>query len=202
MMKIGSTVLAGCLMMGAAGVGAAPRSQGKAGGAAAKIERGKYLVNFGGCNDCHTPFKMTATGPVRDQEHLLAGHPEALVMPPAPALPPGPWLATMGATMTAWSGPWGTSFTANLTPDKETGLGNWTLQNFVETVRTGRHMGRGRPILPPMPYDQVASLSDDDLAAVFAYLQSIPPVKNRVPQPIPPAPAPAAPTPPPKTASR
>jgi hypothetical protein len=177
---------------------AGPKGGGKLTSAAAKIERGKYLVNFGGCHDCHTPFKMTATGPVRDMERMLSGHPEPLVMPPAPKLPPGPWLATMGATMTAWSGPWGVSFTANLTPDKETGLGTWTVQNFVETVRTGRHMGRGRPILPPMPWEQVASLTDEDLGAVFAYLQSVPAVKNRVPQPVAPAgaaaPAPAATT--------
>ena len=101
-------------------------------------------------------------------------------------------MATIGATMTAWSGPWGTSFTANLTPDKETGLGAWTQQNFVETMRTGRHLGRGRQILPPMPYEQVASLTDDDLGAVFAYLQSLPPIKNRVPQPLPPPAAPAS----------
>ncbi len=183
-----ATALAGATFVPAAG--AAPKGAGRPGSAAAKIERGKYLVTFGGCHDCHTPFKMTATGPVRDMERALSGHPEALVMPPAPALPPGPWMATIGATMTAWSGPWGTSFTANLTPDKETGLGSWTPQNFVETMRTGRHLGRGRQILPPMPYEQVASLTDDDLGAVFAYLQSLPPIKNRVPQPLPPPAAP------------
>jgi mono/diheme cytochrome c family protein len=191
-----SMVMAGALAMTVAGGAlvarseAAPKQAAKSTGA--KVERGKYLVNFGGCHDCHTPMKMGANGPERDMSRALSGHPESLVMPPAPKLPPGPWIASVGATMTAWAGPWGTSFTANLTPDKETGLGAWTLQNFVATMRTGRHMGQGRQILPPMPYEQVASLTDDDLGAVFAYLQSIPAIKNRVPQPLPPPPTTAA----------
>ena len=55
------------------------------------------------------------------------------------------------ATNTAFAGPWGVSFTANLTPDKETGLGKWTEEMFIATMRTGRHQGKGRPMLPPMP---------------------------------------------------
>ena len=58
----------------------------------------------------------------------------------------------MSATNTAWAGPWGVSFTANLTPDKETGLGDWTEEQFIATMRTGKHQGKGRPVLPPMPY--------------------------------------------------
>jgi hypothetical protein len=108
------------------------------------------------------------------------------VLPPAPQLPEGPWVVTVAGSLTAWSGPWGTSFTANLTPDKETGLGLWSLQDFIATIRTGRHLGRGREILPPMPYEQVATLSDEDLGAVFSYLQSLPPISNRVPEPLPP----------------
>ena len=91
--------------------------------------------------------------------------------------------------MTAWSGPWGVSFTANLTPDKETGLGKWTETTFIQTIRTGRHMGRGRPILPPMPYPMYKNFTDEDLKAIFSYLQSIPAIENRVPEPLP---APAA----------
>jgi mono/diheme cytochrome c family protein len=152
-----------------------------------KVARGAYLVGIVGCHDCHTPLKMGATGPEPDMTRMLSGHPEMMVMPPAPKLPPGPWIASVGATMTAWAGPWGTSFTANLTPDKETGLGKWTVRNFVETIRTGRHLGRGREILPPMPYQVYRNMTDADLEAVFAYLQSIPPIKNRVPAPLPPA---------------
>src|SRR5690606_28954878 len=113
---------------------------------------------------------------------MLSGHPQSLEMPPAPA-PQDPWAFAAAVTNTAWAGPWGVSFTANLTPDRETGLGKWTLRNFVETIRTGRHLGRGRAILPPMPIPMYKHMTDDDLAAVFAYLQSIPPVRNKVPSP-------------------
>lgn len=161
--------------------GAAPATA-----ASSPITRGAYLVNTSGCHDCHTPVKMGPNGPEPDLTRMLSGHPEAMVMPPAPRLPPGPWIATVSATMTAWSGPWGTSFTANLTPDKETGLGKWTTRNFVETIRTGRHLGRGRPLLPPMPIPVIRNMTDADLEAIFAYLQTIPAVKNRVPNPLPP----------------
>lgn len=151
------------------------------------VARGKYLVTAGGCGDCHTPMVMGPKGPGPDMTRMLSGHPEGLVMPPAPQLPPGPWLTTVSATMTAWSGPWGTTFTANLTPDEETGLGKWTSKTFIDTIRNARHMGAGRPLLPPMPAEQMSNYSDEDLEAIFAYLQSVPAVKNRVPQPIPPA---------------
>jgi hypothetical protein len=86
------------------------------------------------------------------------------------------------------------SFTANLTPDPETGLGKWALRNFVDTIRTGRHMGRGRPILPPMPIPMYKNFTDEDLEAIYSYLRTIPPVKNAVPEPLPPAIAPTAST--------
>lgn len=105
-------------------------------------------------------------------------------------LPPGPWLVTVSATNTAWNGPWGTSFTANLTPDKETGLGTWTKENFVATIRNARHMGAGRPVLPPMPAPVYANLTDEDLGAVFDYLQTVPAISNKVPAPRPPKAAP------------
>src|SRR5688572_2716539 len=117
----------------------------------AKIERGRYLVTTSGCHDCHTPFKMGPNGPAPDMSRALSGHPAEMQMPPAPQLPAGPWMVTVAATNTAWAGPWGVSFTANLTPDKDTGLGTWTQQNFVDTIRNGRHLGNGRPLLPPMP---------------------------------------------------
>ena len=169
----------------AASAGEAARGPAKP--ADAQTERGRYLVTTSGCHDCHTPWKMGPQGPEPDMSRALSGHPQDLVMPPAPRLPDGPWIATIGATNTAWSGPWGTSFTANLTPDRETGLGRWTLDNFREAIRTGRHMGRGRPILPPMPYPMYRHMTDEDLAAIFAYLQSVPAISNKVPDPLPPA---------------
>lgn len=151
-----------------------------------KVARGKYLVTIAACHDCHTPLKLGPNGPEPDMTRMLSGHPESLVMPTAPTLPEGPWTSSFAATNTAWSGPWGVSFTANLTPDQETGLGRWTLRNFKDTIRSGRHLGRGRPILPPMPIPMYKQMTDADLEAVFAYLQTIPAIGNRVPQPLPP----------------
>ena len=150
---------------------------------AERVARGKYLVTFGLCNDCHTPMKEGRNGPEPDMTRMLSGHPADLVMPTPPA-PRGPWLWSGAATNTAFAGPWGVSFTANLTPDKDTGLGNWTESMFMAAIRTGRHEGKGRPILPPMPYPFVATLTDEDLKSVFAYLQSIPPLRNKVPAPV------------------
>ena len=154
---------------------------------AADAARGKYLVNAMGCHDCHTPLKTGASGPEPDFSRALTGHPEGLKMPPPPALPPGPWGWVGAATNTAFAGPWGVSFTANLTPDKETGLGDWTPEMFIATMRTGRHQGKGRPVLPPMPFAMIANLNDEDLKSVFAYLQSLAPVHNRVPAPVDPS---------------
>ena len=151
------------------------------------VARGKYVVESYGCADCHTPKKLGPNGPEPDLALAFSGHPEALVMPPAPALPAGPWMVAAAGTLTAWSGPWGTSFTSNLTPEPETGIGKWTEEIFLATVRSGRHMGRGRELLPPMPIEPLSHMTDEDLRAIFAYLQSLPPVKNRVPAPIAPA---------------
>jgi len=161
----------------AASAADAPKLKGKA-------KRGEYLVRSMGCNDCHTPWKMGATGPEPDMTRMLSGHPSAMVMPPPPKLPEGPWMSIAAATMTAWSGPWGVSFTANLTPDPDTGLGKWTERNFIDCIRNGKVMGKGRALLPPMPWPMYRNLTDDDLKAIFAYLKAIPPLKNKVPEPI------------------
>jgi hypothetical protein len=148
------------------------------------IQRGEYLVKIMACNDCHTPWQMTPRGPEPDMTRLLSGHPQELVVTSAPAPGPEPWVWSGAGTNTAFAGQWGVSFTANLTPDPETGLGKWTAETFMAAIRTGRHEGQGRPILPPMPYPMYRNATDEDLRAVFAYLQSIPPIRNRVPQPI------------------
>ncbi|HHY86586.1 MAG TPA: cytochrome c [Verrucomicrobia bacterium] len=146
------------------------------------VARGKYLVDFGGCNDCHTPLKLTDNGPEPDLTRFLSGHPQDVKLPP-PDLKPGPWFAAT-AGMTAWAGPWGISYSPNLTPDKKTGLGAWTEDMFIKAMRTGRHMGYGRPILPPMPWRGIGGLTDEDLKAVFAYLRTIPAIENQVPLPV------------------
>ncbi len=153
------------------------------------IQRGEYLVTLGGCNDCHTPKKMGPHGPVLDESRLLSGQPAHEPIPEIPqgVLAPDKWMAVTNGHLAAWAGPWGVSFARNLTPDVETGLGSWTEAMFIKTLRTGKQMGEGRPILPPMPWENFAKLTDADLKAIFAYLKSLPPVRNSVHDPIPPA---------------
>jgi cytochrome c553 len=156
---------------------------------ASQLRRGEFLVRLGGCNDCHSPKVMTQMGPVPDSTRLLCGHPAEAKVPAIPSgtLSPDGWVALTNSHLTAWAGPWGVSYAANLTPDEGTGLGNWTEEAFIKTMRTGKHMGAGRNILPPMPWQAIGTLSDSDLKAIFAYLHSLKPVRNEVPQPIPPA---------------
>jgi mono/diheme cytochrome c family protein len=147
------------------------------------VARGEYLVKAMGCHDCHTPAKMGPSGPEPDMSHALGGHPSTMTVPPPPA-PSGPWVGAVTGTFTAWAGPWGVSYSANLTPDKATGLGEWTEQQFVDTIRTGRRQGRGREILPPMPWPAFKNLNDADLKAIFAYLRTVKAIENRVPDPV------------------
>jgi hypothetical protein len=175
------------ILLGAGSAGCDARDA-SANTTSARVERGKYLVTSNVCNDCHTPWKMGPNGPEPDMTRMLSGHPERVVITkPAPALG-GEWEggAVFGSTMTSFSGPWGVSFSANLTPDRNTGLGIWTEDMFVRAIRTGKHFGVSRPILPPMPWQQFRHMTDEDLKSIFAYLRSIPPVTNHVPDPIPP----------------
>jgi hypothetical protein len=172
-------VAAGIALVGIVLIASAAAKRAESGPSA---ERGKYLVMAMGCNDCHTPWRVGPNGPAPDMTHMLQGHPQDEVML-EPKLHPGQWAGA--PTNTAFRGPWGTSFTANLTPD-ETGLGLWTEDMFVRAIREGRHMGQARPILPPMPWPMIRNLNDDDLKSIFAFLRTIPPIKNRVPQPLPP----------------
>jgi mono/diheme cytochrome c family protein len=152
------------------------------------VERGKYLTTVGGCNDCHTPKKLGPAGPEADMSLELSGHPaaEKLAAVPNGIIAPDKYLTVVNNHLTAWVGPWGVSFAMNLTSDKETGIGSWTEKMFIDALRSGKHQGTGRPILPPMPWNWYRNMTDDDLKAVFAYLQSLPPVKNPVPEPLPP----------------
>ncbi|MDP3069684.1 MAG: c-type cytochrome [Opitutaceae bacterium] len=154
-----------------------------------QIKRGEHLVKAGLCADCHTPKKLGPNGPEEDHSLMLSGHPAGSALPPPPKLASGPWQIITDGGLTAWSGPWGVTFARNLTPDKETGLGDWTEQNFVDTIRTGKKMGKGRALLPPMPVEGINNYTTDELKAIFAYLRSLPPIKNAVPEPIPPTPA-------------
>jgi hypothetical protein len=185
-MKTVALGIAGWLLVSLATLQAAVAQSGTA---TRQIQRGEYLVGYGGCNDCHTPKLMTTHGPVPDKTRLLSGHPAAARLPPVPPdVGPGPnqWGAITNTDLTAWAGPWGISFAANLTPDLQTGIGTWTPEVFIKTMRTGKHLAVGRPLLPPMPWLNAAGLTDRDLEAVFAYLKSLQPIRNQVPPPLPP----------------
>src|SRR6201993_4934768 len=118
------------------------------------VERGKYLVTIGGCNDCHTPKIPGPNGPDFDMSRQLSGNPSTEKLAPVPEglIAPEKYLTVVNNHLGAWVGPWGVSFAMNLTPDKGTGLGSWTEDMFMKAIRTGKHQGQGRDILPPMPW--------------------------------------------------
>lgn len=150
------------------------------------IDRGKYLVETMGCHDCHSPKRMGPNGPELDPDRLLSGHPAGSTLPPVPKDVAG-W-ALFSMDLTAAVGPWGTSFSANLTSD-ETGIGSWTEEQFKRSITKGLYKGLegSRPLLPPMPWQNLVNLKDEDIHAIFTYLKSTRPVENMVPPPIPPA---------------
>ena len=154
----------------------------------ALITRGEYIVNAGGCADCHSPKKFTDHGPVPDMDLHLSGHPADSKLPaPQPGALKAGWIL-FSPDLTAFQGPWGTSFSANLTPDTATGIGMWTETTFFTAIRNGKYHGlpAGRDILPPMPWQMFKNYTDDDLRAIFTYLKSIKPISNAVPAPVPP----------------
>jgi mono/diheme cytochrome c family protein len=149
------------------------------------VALGKYIVHTSGCDDCHTPKMFTEKGPVFDTTKLLSGHPQGEYLPSLDlnALGQNTWAATtMG--LTAWVGPWGISYASNLTPDKATGIGTLSEEMFIKILREGKYMGVGRPLLPPMPWQVYGMKTDEDLKAIYAYLMSIKPIRNEVPQPV------------------
>lgn len=150
------------------------------------VLRGQYLTTVGGCNDCHTPKTFTEKGMELDTSRLLSGHPEGSPLPEIDprALQPGYWTLFNGH-LTAAVGPWGLTYARNLTPH-ETGIKGWKEEFFIKSLRTGKHMGieAGRPIMPPMPWFNLADADEKDLKAIFRYLQSLKPVKNYVPEPV------------------
>jgi len=152
-------------------------------------QKGAYLVTIGGCDDCHTPKTFDQQGMHFDETKKLSGYPASapLFQVHADALKPGMYLQ-MAPGINAFAGPWGVSFAANLTPDSATGLGTWTEEIFIKTLKTGKHMGQdsARDILPPMPWFNLAKAKDEDLKSIYAFLRSIPAISNKVPLPIPP----------------
>ncbi len=139
-----------------------------AGGDAA---RGAQLVMLGGCDDCHTP-KLASGAP--DMTRRFSGYHAGMPLPPALS-----GVITGNMQLTAWRGPWGLTLSANITPDRKTGIGGWTLPQFIHTLRSGVDP-QGRPLRPPMDTALLQQLPRADLADIFAYLQSVQPIVNPV----------------------
>ncbi|MBS1529545.1 MAG: c-type cytochrome [Bacteroidetes bacterium] len=143
------------------------------------IKRGAYLVTSLGCSDCHSPKKFGPHGPYPDTALDLSGCPSNT---PAPVASPEQMKAgnaIFSPDLTAFTGPWGTSFAANITSDA-TGVGNWKLEQFKNAIRNGKYMGLNeeRPLMPPMPWKSYAKMTDMDIEAIFDYLKTTKPVHN------------------------
>ncbi len=152
--------------------------------AAEMIKKGEYLVSIIGCDDCHSPKKMGAHGPEIIPELRLSGYPASrpIQKPDSNVIKQG-W-ALLNPDLTSAAGPWGVSFAANLTSD-DTGIGNWTEENFIRSIRKGKFKGLegSRDLLPPMPWFVYKNMTDEDLKAIYAYLKTVPAVENVVPAP-------------------
>ena len=118
-----------------------------------QVARGKYLVSVGGCNDCHTPGNFLGKA---DMTRYLGGSDVGFDMP----------------GLGVFVGP-------NLTPDKATGLGNWSAKQIVTALKTGVRPD-GRQLAPTMPWMAFANLTNSDAYAIAAYLKSLKPVSNKV----------------------
>lgn len=172
-------VVAACLPLVAGQQPASPyppaRPEAMAG--AGTAARGAQLLALGGCHDCHTP-KLQNGAP--DMSRALSGHPQNAALPPDV-------LGGISSNMmlTAWRGPWGVSLSRNITPDRETGIGSWTLADFKKTLRTGVNP-KGEVLLPPMPIHELQNLPDRDIEALYAYLRTVAPIRNTPGKPTPP----------------
>ncbi|HXL57436.1 MAG TPA: c-type cytochrome [Chitinophagaceae bacterium] len=159
----------------------------KYGGSESQVKWGEHLVNICACNDCHTPKKMGPSGPENDSSMLLSGHPAQMPAPPVDRKTLEAKGVATTQTLTAWTGPWGISYAANLTPDSR-GIGSWKEEQFMKAIREGKFKGLDstRPLLPPTPWPSYRNFNDDELKAIFAYLKSIKPIHNVVPNAAPP----------------
>lgn len=148
------------------------------------VSRGNYLVTAIGCDDCHTPKKMGAHGPEPDMEYRFAGQLASRPNPPLDSSSKNKGWLMFNMDLTTFVGPWGTSYSANISSDA-TGIGNWTEEQFFNSIRNGKLKGLNeeRTLLPPMPWPNFRTLTDTDLKAIFAYLKASKPVANVVPGP-------------------
>ena len=148
------------------------------------IKRGAYLVTIMGCDDCHSPKKLGPNGPEPDIDRRFSGHPADMPLGTINKAELKSWILFNQST-TAFVGPWGVSYAANLTSD-ESGIGNWSENQFIKALREGKLKGlnNARPLLPPMPWPSFGKASDEDLKAIFSYLKSTKPIRNIVPSAI------------------
>jgi hypothetical protein len=157
------------------------------GGFESQVKWGEHLVTTSGCQDCHSPKKMTPMGPDIDSSVMLAGYMGG--SPEKDVNRKDMQAKGLGVTrdLTAWIGPWGVSYAANLTSDS-TGIGNWKEEQFMRALREGKYKGLAdsRTLLPPMPWQMYRNFTDDEIKAIFAFLKTTKPVRNVVPSPLPP----------------
>jgi len=141
-----------------------------------RVARGAYLAVISGCHDCHTP-KADPQTMAPDMARALSGRPSTTAPASKPAVMGE---ITVSGDLTAWYGPWGVSYSANLTPDKETGMGKrYNEASFIRAMRSGKKP-EGEPLLPPMPWPNIARMSDEDLKSLWAYMQTVKPIRNNV----------------------
>jgi hypothetical protein len=161
------------------------------GGYESQAKWGEHLVRIASCNDCHTPKKMGEHGPEIDWDRMLSGHPANSPEPDVNRKDVEAKGLAVTNDLTTWVGPWGVSYTANLTPDS-TGTLAWTEDQFIYAIKNGIYKGLkgGRPMLPPMPWQEYSNFTDNELKAIFAFLRTIKPISNQVPPPKPPVSAP------------
>jgi len=171
LLGIGLMASAAGLIAQSASKSGAARGRGQS--AQAQVERGRYLSLIGACNDCHSPKLDPQQHP--DPKRLFSGRPQTTMAPSQ-----GTNEIHASLDLTAWAGPWGVSYGANLTPDPETGLGKrYTEASFIKTLRTGKKP-EGEDLQPPMPWELYKNMSDADIKALYAYLRTLPPIKNNV----------------------
>jgi len=149
------------------------------------VKRGEYLVSTMGCDDCHSPKKMGPHGPEVDMDLRFSGYPANRPLSSFDTVTTKSWYL-FNQDLTGSVGPWGISFAANITSDA-TGIGNWKEEQFVRCLREGKWMGLpdARPLMPPMPWQNFAKLTDEDLSAIYHYLKTTKPINNNVPAWIP-----------------
>ena len=143
----------GIALAAIAAVAAASAVLPRGASADSQIERGHYLAVVAGCNDCHTPGFFLGNP---DSTKYLGGSNVGFEIP----------------GLGVFAG-------RNITPDKETGIGKWTDEEIATALTMGKRPD-GRQLAPIMPYPSFVNMTKEDVAAIIAFLHSIPAVKNEV----------------------